>query len=284
MRLCKVSEEDREQVEEIAKGTWNGHDYLADVFDEWVRDGGFYCLKDDDGTIIALDKYTWHENGIIWLEGYRVRPEYRGMGYGWKMVEEMSRIIEKLDWRALRFMTSEANKASMHIGERMGFRIIARYHYLTMDVGYENKKYEGSGVHRLSSVEEAMDFMLSSEEYRANKGQYLAMWTAYDISEKLIRSEIEKGRGFYVKNNGNIGAIAFFYPFKPRNTLSIAFIGGREEGVRELLRYGIQAAVKGGYERYTLKTASERIKDVALSEGMKESDIGMALLYEKRRR
>ena len=282
LRVDKVREEDREQVEEIARETWKGHDYLPFVFDDWVKEGGFYCLRDEEGRIIALDKYTWHENKILWLEGYRVHPDYRGKGYGWRMAQEMSKIIGKLNYRAIRFMTSEANEVSIHIGEKMGFRPFARYHYLLMEREEMKGIYEGEGVMEERSLEDVMDFILNSEEYRLNRGQYLAMWTAHDITENLIRRELKEKRGFSVRRGGKISALLFLYPYAPTNTLSIAFLSGENEDVRTLLRFAISQALKGNYSRLTLKTASERMKALAEKEGMRESDIGMAILYEKK--
>ncbi len=283
LRLEKVGEEDRAQVEEIAGSTWEGHDYLAQVFDEWVKEEGFYCLKDENERIIALDRYAWHENGILWLEGYRVHPDYQGKGYGWRMAQEMNRIIEKLDYTALRFMTSEANEASIHIGEKLGFRPFASYYYLMIYKGEMGDTEQIDNVRQEKNISYIMQFIKSGEEFRANRGQYLAMWTAYDITENLIRKEIENGRCFSIKGeNNDIRALSFFYPYEPRNTMSIAFIDGEEQGIAALLRYGMALTQRKGMKRLTLKTASERIKNIAIKNGMKESEIGKAIVWEKR--
>lgn len=284
LRVDKVRKEDRAQVEEIARNTWNGRDYLMYAFDEWVKEGGFYCLRDEEGKIIALDKYTWHENGIIWLEGYRVHPDYRGMGYGWKMAQEMSKIIGKLEYRALRFMTSEANEASIHIGKRLGFRAFAYYYYLYKEIegGEEESGYGWNDVGTERDVEGTIRFIKSLPEYRENKEQYLAMWTAYDMTDTLLKNEIKKGRYFSVRNGDKMEAVAFFYPYMPRNTMSIAFTGGSDTGIERLIRYGTALSRQKGMERLTLKTASERVKDIAIKAGIKEAEIGKAILWEKR--
>ena len=211
-----------------------------------------------------------------------MHPDYRGKGYGWRMAKEMSRMIGKLDYRAIRFMTSEANEVSIHIGEKMGFRPVARYHYLLMEREDMERNVPEIGISPEFNLEEAMDFILNSEEYRDNMGQYLAMWTAYDITENLIKKEIDKGRCFSVRRNGRISAIMFLYPYRPTGAMSVAFIAGDEDDVRALLQFGINLTLEGGYGRYTLKTASENIRNTAIEVGMKESDIGMAILYEKK--
>ncbi len=276
LEVDRVRPEDKEEVLELSKEIWGGHDYLPQVFDEWVNDGGFYCLR-KDGKIIALDKYTWHENRILWLEGYRVHPKYQGKGYGWKMAQAMGRIIEGLDWKAVRFMTAEANEASIHIGRKLGFQPFAYYTYLYAD---ELEMQDVNGIAPLKEPKRAMELMHSTAEYGTNRRQYLAMWTAYDITESLVKSEVENGRCFIHES----GAIAFFYPYEPTKTMSIAFIGGNTDGMRALIKYGMNLALDRGYRRLTVKSASESAIKAAKDAGMKESEIGMAIVWEKKKK
>ncbi len=83
--------------------------------------------------------------------------------------------------------------------------------------------------------------------------------------------------------NGKEDAIAFFYPYEPRDTMSIAFIGGNEKGMEELIRFGISLTSEKGYGRLTVKSASENAIKAAKRAGMKEREIGMAMVWEKKR-
>jgi len=117
-----------------------------------------------------------------------------------------------------------------------------------------------------------------SAEYGINRGQYLAMWTAYDMTKSLIEREVEAGRGFFLGDS-----VAFFYPYEPMRTMSIAFIGGRESEMFELIKFGKFLAKSQGHGRLTMKSASENAIRAAKKAGMKESEIGMAIVWEKRR-
>ena len=79
--LSPVRQEDKEEVLALCENIWGGYDYIPYVFDEWVKEGGFYCGR-LNGRIVALDKYTWQDNGILWLEGFRVHPDMQGKGIG----------------------------------------------------------------------------------------------------------------------------------------------------------------------------------------------------------
>jgi len=54
--IREAKPEDRPFIEEIARLTWGGEDYLARVFDEWLGDN-FYVLE-IEGKVIGTVKMT----------------------------------------------------------------------------------------------------------------------------------------------------------------------------------------------------------------------------------
>ncbi|NJE77100.1 GNAT family N-acetyltransferase [Thermococcus sp. ES12] len=122
--------EDRPFIEEISRLTWGGEDYLAGVFDEWLRDGHFYVLE-VDGKVIGTAKLTLLPEKVGWLEGLRVHPDYRGKGYGRLLHEFMLELGSKLaregKVEALEFATYFLNRESISMAERTGFHVRARF-------------------------------------------------------------------------------------------------------------------------------------------------------------
>lgn len=122
--------EDKPFIEEIARLTWGGEDYLARVFDEWVKDGNFYVLE-VDGKVIGTAKLTLLPGKVGWLEGLRVHPDYRGRGYGRLLHNFMLQLGEKLTQEgkieALEFATYFLNRESISLAERTGFRVKAKF-------------------------------------------------------------------------------------------------------------------------------------------------------------
>ncbi|WP_456421497.1 GNAT family N-acetyltransferase, partial [Thermococcus sp.] len=121
--------DDRPFIEEIARLTWNGDDYLARVFDEWLVDN-FYVLE-LEGKVIGTAKLTLLPGKVGWLEGLRVHPDYRGRGYGRKLHDFMLELGEKLAREgrieALEFATYFLNRESITMAERTGFHVKAKF-------------------------------------------------------------------------------------------------------------------------------------------------------------
>lgn len=284
--LEKVEPSDKEEIEELSAGIWDGRDYVPLIFDRWVEEGGFYkgVLN---GKIIAIDKYTWLEDGVIWLEGLRIHPDYQGMGYGREMLYKFSEIVEELDYEKLKFMTAGTNNKIKHLAEEKGFSLVQSYYFLYMekdeieemvDNDYVRKSDEISEV---ESAEDVWDLVESSEEFRFNKEQYLANWTAHEMDFELVKDKVGRGVCYTMERNGRVLGVIFFHFDEYRNILSIPFIAGDEESLSSLMRFGIEKAVERDASIYSVKTASKKVKYRAEKVGFELSDIEKSLLYEK---
>jgi len=282
--LSEVRPEDREEILELCRGIWDGHDYIPYVFDKWVEEGGFYCGR-LNGRIVALDKYTWQENGILWLEGFRVHPDMQGQGIGSLMSREFERVLEGLDCRVMRSMTAEINEKSRHLAGKKGFYVLAEYDNYGLweeELKAEAEKITLSGrVKKESSAEEAADFVLSSHDFELYMGLYIANWVAFDITRELIKKEVEAGNCFSVRNAGKIEGLIFLYPYMPYKTLSVAFLSGTDEAVKELLAFAVKKAAEG-YKGLGMKSANARHGELAEGVGIKKSEIGKAFVFERK--
>ncbi|MDK2982803.1 MAG: hypothetical protein PWP49_494 [Thermococcaceae archaeon] len=127
--IRKAKPEDKPFIEEIARLTWGGEDYLADVFDEWLGDN-FYVLE-VGGKVIGTAKLTLLPEKVGWMEGLRVHPDYRGKGYGRLihnfMVNLGKRLAEEGKIEALEFATYFLNRESIAMAKKDGFSVIAKF-------------------------------------------------------------------------------------------------------------------------------------------------------------
>lgn len=131
--IREAKREDRPHVEEIARLTWEGHDYLPLVFDSWLEDGYFYVVE-ENGKVVATAKLTLLPCGVGWMEGLRVHPSYRGRGLARRLHEFLISLGREMSARgelkSLMYATYMKNEASIHLGESTGFRVIKRFYHL----------------------------------------------------------------------------------------------------------------------------------------------------------
>ena len=82
--IREAQKNDKQDVQEITRFTWEGQDYIDKVFDEWLEDGHFF-VAEIENKVIGTAKLTIFPDKVGWLEGLRVHPQYRGQGIGRKL-------------------------------------------------------------------------------------------------------------------------------------------------------------------------------------------------------
>ena len=119
-------ERDLEEIKEFCRTIWDGHDYIADVIEDWLHDPrpGLFAVAEYEGRAIACSKLTWLAEGQWWLEGFRVDPRYQHRGVGSLIHHYVDRWWLGHGNGELRLMTSSKNTSVHHLCESTGFQKI----------------------------------------------------------------------------------------------------------------------------------------------------------------
>ncbi|MFW9803567.1 MAG: GNAT family N-acetyltransferase [Candidatus Thorarchaeota archaeon] len=117
-----LRETDKDAILEIAKHTWEGHDYLPFSFESWLNDRNSHTAAiEQDGRVIALANLRVIEDGRTgWMEGLRVHPDYRGMGLAKRLTNHVVQTAISLKLERIRYTTATDNLESLHLGESVG--------------------------------------------------------------------------------------------------------------------------------------------------------------------
>jgi len=130
-----VTAADRDALSRIAAQTWDGNDYLMDVFEAWLADseGMFYAGCLPDGRLAGAAKLTRLGEGEWWLEGIRVDPTLRGQGigraihaYGVALAEALQRAHSE-GAGEVRFCTDLSNAPVHRMAAAFQFRQVAQF-------------------------------------------------------------------------------------------------------------------------------------------------------------
>ncbi len=134
--IREAREEDLPYVEEIARLTWEGHDYLPKVFHSWLRDGNFYVVE-IDGKVVATAKLTFLPCKVGWMEGLSVHPSYRGRRIARTLHEHLISLGKEFSregkLNSMMFSTYVKNRASIHLGISTGFNVVRKFYHLAKE-------------------------------------------------------------------------------------------------------------------------------------------------------
>jgi N-acetylglutamate synthase-like GNAT family acetyltransferase len=189
---------DRNDIVEISSHTWEGHDYLPSVIDEWLHDpkSDFYGVE-VDGRVVAVGRLRLVEDGRIgWMEGLRVHPEYRGRGFANDITRHIVSRAEYLGLERLRYTTSDENAASLKLAKMAGFSRILR---MAVFWHYKLKQVPTLADHPpiLKRSPERTCDLLKTNPRIFPRGILIYDWKALDNTCPNIK-EIGKTHAFYI--------------------------------------------------------------------------------------
>ena len=123
VKITRVRKSDLDDILEISKQIWEGHDYLPSAINTWLRNPASYtCGVKVNDRLVAVANLRLIENGRTgWMEGLRVHPDYRGRGFANALTKHVIKKGKDLHVQCLRYTTSTRNQASLKLAQKFGF-------------------------------------------------------------------------------------------------------------------------------------------------------------------
>jgi N-acetylglutamate synthase-like GNAT family acetyltransferase len=151
-KIRKVQESDIEDVLEISRHVWEGHDYLPYVIKVWLQDQNSHTYGIEvDSHIVGLGNLRLVEKGQTgWMEGLRIHPDYRGKGFANKLTEHIIDEAGGLKVQRLRYTTAVDNRISLQLAEKTGFVKL-----VTMGVAWHSNPVSMPAKRSFSTVRES---------------------------------------------------------------------------------------------------------------------------------
>ena len=270
---------DKRAIRAICARIWGAHDYVVDVFDEWVRDRRgrlWVAVVDDDVVGIAKLSIDGDE---AWLHGLRVDPRHRRQGIATALLRHRLDRARRLGARVARLDTERRNTAVKRMMRRHRFSAIARVSY------YDARALAVPPPRRASVRDVAAMLRLA----RRDGALYHGARIFTSVRRKHLLKAIRDGDCF-LAGNGDRAAWAVVES-RPRavpgygqgDRLAVRAIAGSRGAVRTLLHDVRGEARRRGLSRVALSTRSPLWAAVRAAGYRRRWDEVM-LIFEKRLR
>jgi ribosomal protein S18 acetylase RimI-like enzyme len=176
VKIRDARRDDRDAVASFADSTWDGWDYVPDVWDDWLDEGVALVAEIDGRPVGTVHAVTRGDEA--WIEGLRVEDEHRREGIGSALVSEAIERIAASDVSVVRCMAFDDNDAAVSFLETNGFeRAVTVRHGRGFGFPYgttlEAAGYDESlEVLRDTDTFDAVDGLYATEDWR--------MWSVPD--------------------------------------------------------------------------------------------------------
>lgn len=224
---------DHAAMERICAHTWDGDDYLLEVWDEWLADErGPLIVGEVEGQVVALSKITWQTADQVWLEGMRVDPDYRRRGVARRFLDHSLAYAQGQGARVVRLSTGSDNTPIHILIGRVGMERIGGYVFWVAE-----PLPGGPQPTFLTPADDAQvqAFLADSPVLAYTHGLYSPDWTWQELPAARMRQFLEEGRVVgQLAPDGRLAAVAMIHLYAEDNALWVDFVDGTAAAIGEL--------------------------------------------------
>ena len=129
---------DKAEILSFCKDTFSWGDYIHEVWDSWEKDGYLAILEEDNNVIGMCHGVIYQNENMIWLEGIRVKQEYRKKGYATNLIRHFEKIAKNSGISHLNMLIESENTSSLNLAKKLNYDIISVWNYYSLP---SKKKY-----------------------------------------------------------------------------------------------------------------------------------------------
>ena len=258
MRIKDASFVDKEKVLEFCKNTFSWGDYIAEVWDHWVKEGTFLVAHQDDKPIAICHALITPLARQVWIEGIRTHPNYRKKGFAKFLIKKAENIAKIKNSKLSYMLIDTTNSNSLRLAKGCNYKILETWYFYSLIPQNHQFKYE---------VQEASFEKKSPKILFSKSILYVKSWRWLPLDSNTLQELIAKKQIIFIEKNkkNTIAILTDSEHFD--GTLMITLIDGTSNGIKDILSYLQKYSFKKNYKRVQILT---KIKDIQNFEGLEK--------------
>ncbi|PSP18822.1 GNAT family N-acetyltransferase [Halobacteriales archaeon QH_10_67_13] len=137
VELREATHDDYDAVTAFTSSTWDGDDYIPDVYHDWIEGEHRHTLvADPEGSneeLAGIAQAVMLSEREAWTQGMRVNPTYRSAGIGTTLTHALFDWARDRDAVVARNMVFSWNRAGLGLSRTAGFEPATEFRWLHVD-------------------------------------------------------------------------------------------------------------------------------------------------------
>lgn len=223
MQIRKATKSDKKPVLDFCQSPYSGIDYIANVWDFWLKDGIFLAIE-HGGKPIGVCHASFSKNQV-WVEGLRINPKFWQRGYGSKLVLKIEQIAKRRHYKISRMIISNSNKKSINLAKSLGYKIEDKWYLYNIRTKRKQSKIISATDPK--QIENLID-----------SGTYSKSWKWFAFDKSTISNLIKKRKILAFKQNKKVLAVGIWNNSKiDDDVLQVGYLSGTKTGMKNILYY-----------------------------------------------
>lgn len=192
---------DTQDVMELTKEIWDGHDYVPYVWHDWLSDpNGMLAVAEYGGHVVGLVDLAWMGGNEWWLQGLRVHPRFQGQGIASHMHNYILDVWKHSGGGVLRLATSSARLPVHHLCQRSGFTRRGEYRaYNALSLRDEKAPFRRMMFNEATN---AVDYARRSPLFASSNNLMYLEWDWAELTVQRVESVIQREQAYWWIRDG----------------------------------------------------------------------------------
>ena len=238
--------EDREAILAFCQQTWEWGDYIEYVWDEWLNNPqGKLFVATKDGQPVGVANMRMLTKTEAWFEGMRVNPTFRQHGIASALFD--AQLAEAINRGATtaRLITESTNTTAIRLLERSAMNRIGAYAtFRAMAATIPTKRSSALETPVLATsadLDDIIDYLNASNIFPAVGGLYYQGFTAYTITNDLVREKITAQQLYILRRWDRLDGLVMAEPRSGHQEkhLFVGYIDGTTESI-SMIAYALR--------------------------------------------
>jgi len=242
MNTRKAIRSDKKPVLEFCKNTFSWGDYISQVWDHWLNEGNLFVITRNQKPV-ALCHASMLKKNQVWIEGIRVKPEFRKKGLASKLIKNSESIGKKNSCKVSKMLIETNNKKSLSLAKKLNY-IREKKLYL-FSVVPKRVKFS-TNVKFLKSGNKVSDLLLETS--------FVSSWRWIPLNLSNISSLIKQKRIIYCKTQSIDGIVIFTDSDLFKKTMLVTVIFSTKNGIKKIIKFLQNLALKKNFKRIQIIT------------------------------
>ena len=268
--------QDKTAIVAFCQNTFSWGDYIADVYDRWVTDTNgiaLVALVEEQPT--AIIHVAFLDDGVAWMEGVRVHPDFRKQGVGSILDAHARQWAREHGCRFARLVTGMKNATAQGLFAKQGYRRVALFNEWEAEPSSEfDSNVRIASMNDVTTIQSLWSASVVQQTCPLLTDRH---WRWSPLGESRIRQYVDEG---LVRLLGNGFGLLLAFEESDWNALSFHALCGDRMTMEALARKARGEAYHRGYRRIEAQLLDHPEINIALENAGYRREGGL-YLYEQ---
>ncbi len=227
MIIKNAKNSDKEKILDFCQKTFSWGDYIAEVWDFWIKEGNLLVSYIDENPIGICHASINEATNQVWIEGIRIHPCFRRQGIAKKLVLESENIGKKRGCKNSFMLIDVDNSNSLNLASKIGYKKNDVWIFYQL----EPQKITSTKIKFLKETDDLSQ--LYSKNYL-----YVDSWRWYPLDKHSILSLIKNNRIISTDDKDPLSVFSVLnYSQHFDKTLLVTIHNGNSSDLKKILQF-----------------------------------------------